>query len=214
MSTTTPTRPADVSWHIVGRWQEYEGEERANLLRVLGIGAFYAVELINRHGLNLGVLELPAVEGVDAAFHRAVTALVVAWTMLALGVHLCLRQRFFPAALKYVSTGLDIAFLSMILIIADGPRSPLVIGYFLLIALSALRFSLPLVRSAAIGSMAAYLVVCGYAKWFATRDLRVPRYQQIIMLLALGLTGIVLGQILRRVRNLATEYAERVQKQA
>ena len=31
----------DREWFIVGRWQEYEGEARANLLRIAGIGAFY-----------------------------------------------------------------------------------------------------------------------------------------------------------------------------
>src|SRR5262245_35925095 len=93
----------DLSWHIVGRWQEYEGEQRANLLRIVGIAAFYAVELINYHGLRLGFLEMPRQADVTPEFHRAVTALAVAWTMLALGVHLCLVRRIFPAALKYVS---------------------------------------------------------------------------------------------------------------
>ncbi len=39
-------------WYIVGRWQEFEGEERANLLRVVGIAAFYIIELINYYGLS------------------------------------------------------------------------------------------------------------------------------------------------------------------
>ena len=36
------------------------------------------------------------------------------------------------------------------------------------------------------------------------------RYQQAIFLLALALTGIVLGQVIRRVRKMAVEYAARV----
>jgi len=201
----------DQHWFIVGRWQEFEGEARANLLRIIGIGAFYLVELVNYHGLNLGFFKMPKVEDIGPTFHHAVTALAVAWTMVALGVLLCLSQRFFPAAMKFVSTGCDVVLLTGILMVADGPRSPMVVGYFLLIALSMLRFNLLLVRLATVGSMAGYLVLLGYARWFTERDLQIPRYHQIIVLLALALSGIVLGQVIRRVRAVAKQYADRVQ---
>ena len=199
-------------WFIVGRWQEFEGEARANLLRIIGIGAFYLVELANYHGLRPGALELNRVEGVDRPFHQAVTALAVAWTLASLGVHFCLRRQIFPASLKYLSTAADVIFLTAILMLADGPRSVLVVGYFLVVALAALRFSLRLVWFATLGSMGGYLYLLGYAKWFAdpSRNLRIERYQQLIFLLALGLTGIVLGQVVRRVRRMAEEFANRV----
>lgn len=199
----------DFSWHVVRRWQEYEGEARANLLRVIGIAAFYAIELVNYHGLSLGFLELPRQADVTSDFHRAVTALAIAWVALALGVHLCLTRQVFPAVLKFISTGLDLVLLTAILLLADGPRSPLVVGYFLIIALSSLRFDLGLVRAATVGAMLGYLAVCGYAKWMTERDLRVPRYHQLMLLVALGLCGIVLGQVIRRVRGLAEDYARR-----
>lgn len=199
-------------WFIVGRWQEFEGEALANLLRIVGIGAFYLIELANYHGLRLGGLELERVEGVDQPFHQAVTALAVAWTLASLGVHFCLRRQVFPAALKYLSTTADVVFLTAILMLADGPRSALVVGYFLIVALSALRFSLPLVWFATLASLGGYLYLLGFAKWFAdaSRGLRIDRYQQLIFLLALGLTGIVLGQVVRRVRRMAEEFANRV----
>jgi len=204
-------RPNDMPWFIVGRLQEFAGEERANVLRAIGIASFYALELINYYGLNLGFLELQPVADVDEKFHRAVTLLAVAWTMVALGILLCLRSRVFPASLKYISTGCDIILLTSILMVADGPRSPLVVGFFLVIVLSALRFRLGLIRFSALGSMAGYLFLSGYAKWFTDRDLRVPRYHQLIMLLALGLTGIVLGQVIRKVHGMAGEYVERLE---
>jgi len=202
-----PSGNMDRQWFIVGRWQEYEGEARANTLRIIAIGAFYIVELINYHGLRLGFFEMPKVA--EQSFHQAVTALAVAWTVVGLGILFCLSHRFMPRILKFASTGCDILLLTLILIVASGPSSPLVIGYFLVIALSALRFNLPLVRFATVGSVAGYLCVVAHAKWFAT-DFRVPRYHQIIFLLALALTGIVLGQVIRRVRHLAWEYAERL----
>src|SRR5436190_2171935 len=111
----------DLTWHIVGRWQEYEGEARANLLRVIGIAAFYAIELVNYHVLSLGFLELPRQSDVTPQFHRAVTALCVCWTMLALGVHSSLSRQFFPAFLKYASTAVDLTLLTTILVLAAGP---------------------------------------------------------------------------------------------
>ena len=196
-------------WYIVGRWQEYEGEARANLLRIIGIAAFYIVELINYHGLPLGFFELSKVSEVTKPFHQAVTALAVAWTMVGLGVLLCLRRHIFPAQLKFISTGCDIVLLTAILTVADGPKSPLVIAYFLVIALSALRFNLPLVWFSCGASMAGYLFLLGNAKWFREAT-RVPRYHQIMFLLALVLTGVVLGQVIRRVRTMAQDYAERM----
>jgi hypothetical protein len=199
----------DRQWFIIGRWQEYEGEARANLLRIIAIAAFYIVELINYYGLSLRFIEMPKV--VELPFHRAVTALAVTWAAIALCIHLCLIQHVFPSILKYLSTACDIVLLTAILTVADGPKSPLIVGYLLIIVLATLRFNLPLIWFAAAGSMAGYLFLLGYAKWFTERDLRVARYQQVIFLLALALSGIVLGQVIRRVRRLAKDYAARLE---
>jgi hypothetical protein len=204
---SSAVQTVDRPWFIVGRWQEYEGEETANLFRLSGIAAFYLVELMNYYGFHLGAFEMPRIR--DRPFHLAVTALAVAWTMLGMGVQRCLRRQVFPASLKFLSTGCDIALLTAVLTVADGPRSPLVFVYFLILALATLRINLPLVRFATLASMASYLVLLGYAKWFAGRDIRVPRYHEIMFLLALGLTGLTLGQVVGRVQAMAREYCDR-----
>lgn len=198
-------------WGIVERWQEYEGERRVNLLRAVGIAGFYLVELANRYGLNLGFFELPSVAEVTPGFHRAVTAVVVAWLLTSTSVFVFLRSRIFPPALKFFSTGVDILCLTMILMIANGPKSPLLAAYFPLLCLASLRLSLPLIRFAAAGSALGYLVLLGEAKWFRP-DLRVPRYHQCLFLFALVLAGVLLGQIVRRTRNMAADYAKRLGK--
>lgn len=201
MHTNPETRLAshDHQWFIVGRWQEYEGEGRANLLRIAGIGVFYSVEPANSWA---GVVDRP--------FHQAMTALALAWAMMGLGVLVCLTQHIFPASLKFLSTAADLVLLTAVLMLADGPKSPLIVAYFLLIVLAALRFNLRLIWFASAGSILSYMFVLGYARWFTERDIRVARYQQAIVLLALALTGIVLGQVIRRVRAIAVEYAARV----
>jgi hypothetical protein len=112
--------------------------------------------------------------------------------------------------LKFASTAADVVLLTAILVVADGPKSPLVVGYFLIIALAALRLSLRLVWFATGGVMAGYVCLLGFARWFAApRELRVPRTHEAIFVLALALTGIVLGQVIRRVGKMAREYAAR-----
>jgi len=127
--------------------------------------------------------------------------------MLCAGVLLCRQQRIFPAWLKYLSTGCELVLLTSILTLADGPRSPLLIAYFLVIALASLRFSLHLIWFATAGSIGGYLLLLGFARWgsipgWDKPDMTVPRYYQIIFVLALVLMGVVLGQVIRRVRRL------------
>ena len=203
--------PHDRQWFIVSRWQQYEGEARANLLRIAGIGAFYIIEMIN-HGGRLGALQLPQVS--TDRFHAAVTALAVAWTMVALATLVCLRRQFFPAGMKFATTACDLVLLTAVLTIADGPRSPLLVVYFLVIALAALRLSLPLMWMATLGSMAGYLFLLGYVDYCATAEraaaMSVPRDYQLIVLVALALAGVILGQVIRRVRTIAEDFARRI----
>jgi hypothetical protein len=138
--------------------------------------------------------------------------------MVALGTLVCLRRQIFPAVLKYATTAADVVLLTGILMVADGPRSPLVIGYLLVIALSALRFQVRLIWFATLATAGGYLVLLGYAKWWANREesvfgkreLTVPPYHEFIFLLGLALTGIILGQIVRRVKSMAVEFTRRI----
>src|SRR5262249_40188442 len=158
----------------------------------------YIIELINQ-GVQIGALQLPQV--VDDKFHASMTGLALAWTMVALVTLICLRTHVFPATLKYATTACDVLLLTAVLMIADGPRSPLAVGYFLVIALAAMRLSRGLIWAATLGSMAGYLFLLGYVKYFAADDratmMAVPRYYQMIMLVALALSGIILGQVVR-----------------
>ena len=197
----------DRQWFIVGRWQEFAGEARANLLRIIAVGAFYIVELANYYGVDFGPIHLP--KTVERDFHVTATALAVAWVLVALATQLCLTQGIFPAALKFVTTACDIVLLTATLCIGDGPQSPLLVGYFLILAVAALRFRLRLIWFATALSVAGYFWVLGYAAWYSPRPITVPRYYEVIFVLALALNGIVLGQAIRRVRAIAEEFAQR-----
>jgi hypothetical protein len=211
----------DRAWYVVQRWQQYEGEARANLLRVAAIGVFYLLHLWNYLGSqgklpDWGFLELEKADVVDRRFHILATLLALAWAMAAAAVHLCLRSQVFPRWISVASTAVDLMMLSLVLGISSGPQSPLVLGYLLIIVLSGLRFSLPLVRFAAIGAAIGYACVLGVAKWperFGrddALDIRVARYEQLVMLAAIVLCGVFVGQIIRSVRHAAEKFAIRV----
>lgn len=193
-------------WYISRRWLEYDGEGRANLLRVAAIGAFYSVQLVQYYGVGRADPNL-------LLFHQRATAVAVAWAMLALAVLLCLRRRVFPAALKYCSTGGDILLLMALVWLAGGPASAIARAFFLIIALSALRFSLGLIWFSTLGSMLAYEALVGMADqtWFDA-DHAIPPVENMIMLVSLGLTGLIMGQVIRRTRSLADDYAARLQR--
>ena len=55
-------RSSDRQWFIVNRWQQYESERRANIIRVIGIIVFYSVELANYHGISLGSFAWPKLD--------------------------------------------------------------------------------------------------------------------------------------------------------
>ncbi|MCA9188732.1 MAG: hypothetical protein KDA99_24065 [Planctomycetales bacterium] len=195
---------ADRQWFILQRWQLFDGESRANIIRIVAIGVFYAVHLYTYTILKVGTHQ----------FHMSATALAVAWALSTLAVLVALRARFFPTWIAYLSVSLDLCFLGCVLTIAQGGNSALVSGYFVIIALSTLRFQLPLVWLSTVGSMISYLVVLAarHPDWFGSaKDIPVPRQNQLMILVALALTGITLGQVVRRVRSLAVEYSQRLE---
>jgi hypothetical protein len=194
-SATSPDR----QWFIVGRWQQYYGEVRVNLLRALAIASFYLVELI-----NFGVLQV-----VSLKFHQAVTAICFAWLLVCVVVFLCLRRGFLPAWLKYVTTVIDLVLLGSIMTVGQGPQSPLVAGLFLVLALAGLRFDLHLIWFTTFAAVFTYLglAAIGSPDWFAIRDFGVPRSDQLVVITAIGWTGILIGQMVRHARRMALHFS-------
>ena len=198
------------AWFVAGRWQQLDGEYRANHLRILSLVAFYVVHLAQHYRpTGLFASSTPP----DGVFHLAVTVIVVGWLLMSLAIDVCLRQRTFPAATPYVTTGMDLLLLTAVLCLGGGQKSPLVLGYFLILIMAAMRFSLPLVRATTAGAALSYLYLMAMGRWpqlIADAKIdTVARYHQIITLLAIAMSGVMLGQIIRRFRVMARYYADR-----
>src|SRR4051794_39481292 len=123
---------------------------RVNLVRLLALIAFYGQHLLNVY-FSRGDSAL------TGAFHLAVTALCIAWSIVALMLYVCLSRRWVPPGLKFAATAADLVLITALLTLSGGPRSPLLVLYFLVIGAAALRLSLGLVYAATLGAVAAYL---------------------------------------------------------
>jgi hypothetical protein len=201
MAAAAISTSPDRAWYIACRWQEYAGEARANLLRGLAIVVLYGVQLVNFHVLKSSGI----------AFHRQATFLAVGWSLMVLAIFVAQKWRVFPAWLKYASTGADLALLTALAHAAGGPQSSVVAAYFLILGLAALRFSIRLIGAATIGAMLAYDLLVGLKDptWFDAAHLT-PLAEQLTMQATLGLTGIVLGQVIRHSRLLAEDFHRRM----
>ena len=196
---------ADHPWFDAQRLEGYAGEVRVNLLRLTAIVVFYAHHLVNVFLIQ----DDPTLHG---SYHATVTVLALAWAMAVLSIHFCLSRRWVPPALKYMATTWDLMLITALLVIGGDGKSMFAVFYFLVIIAAALRLSLPLVYSATLGAMAAYLFFLGYVRFglhVADKE-RLSRPQQVVVLLALGAAGLLAGQVVRQVRRLLQGYPVRV----
>lgn len=190
----------ELPWTAAQRMEGWAGELRVNLIRLAAIAAFYGHHLFNQVVLKQ---EFPP------SFTAGVTAVAVAWTIGALGLHMALNQIWLPTALRYLAVCFDLVLVTALLVISDGPRSPLIILLFLVIATAPLRMDLRLVWATTLLAMLSYGILCGHAKW-KRPEWQVPRRQQIVIVLGLGAAGLLAGQSVRQARRFALDYADRV----
>jgi hypothetical protein len=112
--------------------------------------------------------------------------------------------------LPYATAIGDVVLITALLMVGNSVHSPLVILYWLAIASTPLRLSLPIVTLTTIASMAGYYAALAYYAYFhigaaayhADPALRVPKTTQVIVLLGLAAAGLLAGQAVRQTRRL------------
>ena len=197
------TAPRHPLWHDARRPEAWAGELRVNLIRLLAIVLFYGRHLVE---FALAPTDAP----VRGAYHARVTVLVLLWSAAAVVLHVVLARRRNPKGLAYFSVLLDVLMVTALLAVAGGPRTPLVMLYFLVVATSPMRLSLRVVYAATGGAMLGYFFLVGYYayhvigidRYYATSTLRIPRSEQAIVALALLVAGLFAGQTVRQARRL------------
>jgi hypothetical protein len=199
----------DDAWADAQRLEAWAGEVRVNLIRIAALIAFYGHHLTNVYLIRND-------PGLRGEFHLTVTIITAAWAVAAFLLYWFLTHRRVPPSLKFVATAWDLSLLTLLLALTQGgPKSSLLVLYFLIIAAAPLRLSLPLVYVATLGSIAAYLlllghyvfVVIGVEDYYGDRlRFGVPRTQEVIFILSMGAAGLLAGQAVRQARRLVRGY--------
>jgi serine/threonine-protein kinase len=175
----------------VGRLARWARLRPALAATFLALGVFYANYLVflrwdpdEPGGWLPGIYT--AIMLVWAAGARLFQTLVTrpAWTVLAI----------------YGWSALDVLMLTVLLLVGDGPKSALLVGYFLLIAGTALRFRLALVWFVTGLGMISYLVLILDA--LVRRSHLAPRpLAAVVFSLSLAVLGWVMHLLLRKMQS-------------
>ncbi|MBX7106170.1 MAG: hypothetical protein K1X57_18970 [Gemmataceae bacterium] len=135
--------------------ESWAGEIRVNLLRAVALGAMYLWHLIRFYsGREVGF---------SPRYHMAVTALTIAGMVLVVVWHLILAAQVRPPILPIATTLGDLVIVTALFALsrnALGTQSHL--AYFLVVAGTAVRCSLPAVWVASLGSVVCYYSVILY----------------------------------------------------
>jgi hypothetical protein len=206
--TTAESQPvAPDSWELSRRVEAWAGEIRVNVIRIAAIVLFYGRHLIE-------LLMSPKDSPVGGEYHLRVTGVVLVWAALACVLHITLSRRRYPAELKYIASLMDVLMVTLLCAIAGGPKTPLVLLYFAVIAAAPLRWSLRLIYLTTIAAIVGYLFLLAYYAWYligfhkyyATPELRIPRSTEAIVVLALLTAGVFAGQVVRQARRMIERY--------
>jgi serine/threonine-protein kinase len=135
-------------------------------------------------------------------FHLNMTWIVVLWALGALVAQILLERTGRVALVRYAWSTMDLLMLSAVLWIAAGPRSPLVVGYLLIVMVTGFRWRPWLVVYVTGLAAAAYLLLIGYAS--ARRPDKVPDFDDaLVFLVALLVAGAITAALVRRMKGLA-----------
>lgn len=136
------------------------------------------------------------------SFHWFVTALALVWAGGATGLQWLMTRTRWTEALLYVWGGFNVLMLTAFLLRAAGPDSPMIVGYYLLTAATALRFRIGMVWFVAGLSLVSYAGLIADAA--ARRpDKLVAPVSCFIFVITLTLTALVQHLLLRRLRAAA-----------
>ena len=191
---------SDLPWRGAQRLEAWVGEFRVNVIRLAALVAFTGHHLFNQYLLR---------QTFPPDYTLSVISIAVIWAVGALALHVALISRWMPALLPIAVLGFDAVMTTCLLLLSDGPKSPLVLLLFLLVGTSPLRLDLRLVWTATLLALLSYAFVCGHAKW-QKPEWQVPRRQEVVVVLALGTAGFLAGQSVRQSLRLARDYADRI----
>jgi hypothetical protein len=173
------------------RRESWAGDWKSNRIRLAAVALFTLNEIINYHVLHV----------VDLRFHVGSLLIVALWVVATALFTILLREHIWPRAISYVIVATDVLLLTWLLFLGDGPRSPLVVLYFLVIALAGVRVDPAVCLFAGAATTLGYGAVLEFTKRQKPEFL-VPPTHAVIVALALLLMGVIMAHLVARALSL------------
>lgn len=183
-------------------WESWAGAVRLNLIRMVAIALFYAQHLISVYGIRDTQFQV--------SFEVRIAILVISCGVVVAALYYVLRLGLLHSAIKYLVTAWDCLMIVAFIAVMGSPRGAFLMLFLLPIAASVLRLSLPLVYFATISAALAYLALVAYHTWFVVGNevyysdssVRIPRREQVVVVLVFLSAGLLAGQAVRQVKRI------------
>jgi len=196
----TQARTGGPIWYVMG-WAR---RKPALASRIGALGLFFGVATMNFFR-----------GAIDKTYYVQTSYVLLGWLIMSIVCQRLHQNRrlHFPA--RFLWGAIDTILLLFVLLISDGPASPLVVAYLLLIVSSGLWFRVRFVTMITCLSILSYgiLLFDYYLLWRPESRAMAPMEfdEPIIMLLAMIVIGGVTAHLVARVRTLTSIY-EKEQK--
>jgi hypothetical protein len=176
---------------IFGRVERWARLRPALAAPLVALPCFYLVHL---------ALLAQGAEGEGGLFHWLLTLLVAVWLAGAGVFHWLTTRTKWRARAIYGWAAFDVAMLTAVLELGDGPRSPMTLGYLLLIAAMTLRFRPWLVWFVTALCVLSYAALVVDAQW-RRPELAGEFKHWMFSILAMLVLGFIQHLLLRRIKR-------------
>jgi serine/threonine-protein kinase len=176
---------------LLGRLDRWARLRPALAATLVALVFFYLNHLVL---LGLGT------EDEGGAFHWFVTGVVAAWAAGAAGFQWLITRGRRATAGTFGWAAFEVLMLTVFLLRGDGPRSPMLLGYLLLIAGTALRLRTGLIWFVTGLSLVSYFGLLLDAAWRRPAFQAEPKWR-LVFVLSLCILGLMQYLVLRRMRS-------------
>ena len=152
--------------------------------------------------IDLFVRETP-----DSRLYRRIMAVLGLGAVASLSFQGLLKRERWSVLSRYAWATADVALFTTIVLAIDGLLTPIVVGYFILVAASGLWFRERLVGYTTALSVIGYTVLVG-AEAVRQKALAIPHLHALFVAL-LAVSGLIIGYQVKRVRALSQYYEHR-----
>jgi serine/threonine-protein kinase len=191
--------------NLAQRFWGWTRRQPALASRLIGLGSFWIVDITN-YALGIG--------GVDTAFHLKISFVLALWIAASIVCQQILKRRPWSLPARFAWGTLDSLLLFVVLLfIADGAASPLILGYLLVIVASGLWFRVRYVWFMTLLSLLSYgVLVVDFYSWRPELHgkLTAGFDRHVIFVVSLLLLAAIVAYLVQRVRMLSSFYGQKL----